>query len=339
MKSQLKAKGFTIVELLTVMGIVVVLISLLLPALSMVRDFSNEIQQKAQFHSIEVGIGMYEHDFGTLPPSQDNYDIQRGVGLTGPTGTELGQADKYCGAMKLAEAMVGMDMLGFHPKSGFFASGTNTFRYTDASTGNIVTDDELDIYTAEPTLEQSNWQTAEENLEARKGPYIDLENANVSSVEDVYGSLNDFDDTAYLEASSTPLVLCDVFSKRRQGGEKTGSPVLYFKARTQFSRQDRTDDQNLTDDYEQDEDDIYNVIDNYSLLELGVAGETGVDHPVISQSADGYGIDEFERMIVNDKVTTIKRPYRASSYILWSAGKDGLFGTADDIFNFDRIKE
>ena len=30
----------------------------------------------------------------------------------------------------------------------------------------------------------------------------------------------------------------------------------------------------------------------------------------------------------------IKRPYRAQSYILISAGKDGLYGTSDDITNF-----
>ena len=44
----------------------------------------------------------------------------------------------------------------------------------------------------------------------------------------------------------------------------------------------------------------------------------------------------FENMIVNENVQTIRRPYRADGYILISAGKDGDFGTADDVFNFDK---
>ena len=30
------------------------------------------------------------------------------------------------------------------------------------------------------------------------------------------------------------------------------------------------------------------------------------------------------------------RPYRADSYILMSAGFDGLYGTKDDVFNFEK---
>lgn len=49
-----KTKGFTIVEMLTVMGIIAILIGLLIPALNQVKDYSKQIQQKSQFHSVEV---------------------------------------------------------------------------------------------------------------------------------------------------------------------------------------------------------------------------------------------------------------------------------------------
>jgi len=38
----------------------------------------------------------------------------------------------------------------------------------------------------------------------------------------------------------------------------------------------------------------------------------------------------------NDEITTASRPYRTGSFILISAGKDGLYGTDDDIFNFNK---
>ena len=333
-------KGFTIVELLTVMGIIVVLISLLLPALSMVRDFSRDIQQRAQFHSIEVGIGLYEHDFGSPPPSTDNVDMF-GNQWDLPDYDGASSTENYCGAMKLAEAMGGMDLLGFHPNSGYYADGINRVRYPDSATGNLVTSNE-DIYTADNALANPNWQTGTQNLDARKGPYVDLENPYAFRIADIYGTNEGFVGPSYLpEGTDGPLVLTDVFSKRRRSGEKTGSPILYFRARTIFSQQDSSDwESNATSSryLNEHQDDIFYLGDNYALLERDVPGDTGTQHPIMDGGQQS-AIEEFERTILNDKVSSIKRPYRESSYILWSAGKDGLFGTADDIFNFDKIKD
>jgi len=39
-------------------------------------------------------------------------------------------------------------------------------------------------------------------------------------------------------------------------------------------------------------------------------------------------------MILNPNINVLKRPYRADSFILLSAGPDALYGTPDDILNF-----
>ena len=42
----------------------------------------------------------------------------------------------------------------------------------------------------------------------------------------------------------------------------------------------------------------------------------------------------FYNYITDPKVTAVDWPYRPDSYILISAGVDGLYGTNDDICNF-----
>ena len=107
-KSDKKA-AFTIVELLTVMSIIVILIGLLVPALNSVRRYASEVKQHAQFNAIADGLEMFRNDFEEYPDS-------KGRDLNGIP---------YCGAMKLAEAMVGQDLLGFHPQSTFLANSIN----------------------------------------------------------------------------------------------------------------------------------------------------------------------------------------------------------------------
>jgi len=327
-----KSLGFTIVELLTVMGVIAILIGLLAPALSLVKDYSKEIQQKAQFHSIEVGLGMYKTEFGSYPPSIDN----RAAYYPGspPVAGDLGYDSAYGGANKLAEAMIGLDMLGFHPASAFRADGLN-LRDENLIPGDPPDLQPFSVYHAgfpDPKLPNFG-ETAKENVDNRKGPYIDLENANAFKMSDVYEDITlstvGFDlDNELLDS----LVLCDVYTdKRPHSAKKTGAPILYYKARVQYTYQDYDDS---TDPEGIDiENDIYYYPDNQNLLELGMPSDQTIDHVVSDGTNDWL---DFENMIRNMEVTSVNRPYCADSYILISAGKDGMYGTADDIFNFDK---
>jgi type II secretory pathway pseudopilin PulG len=100
MKTKHRKTAFTIVELLTVMSIIIILLSLLFPALNAVKRFSREVLQKNQFRNIGSGLQVYESDFSEYPDSSE-FDA-------------CSPPNKYCGAMKLAEVMAGRDGLGFH---------------------------------------------------------------------------------------------------------------------------------------------------------------------------------------------------------------------------------
>jgi len=294
-----KRSAFTIVELLTVMAVIAILIGLLVPALALVKDVAKELQQKAQLHSIEVAIDMFAANsgFGTYPPSNDNSMPPQDP--VDPT--------PYGGAQKLAEALVGWDLLGYHPKSSFISDGDG------AGPGQPV------------------YNATRQNVEEREGPFIELENANAYKLGDIYADIQAFDPL------NVNYVLCDVYAEKRtlavnQTSRKTGMPILYYRARTEnFEQVYNNAAPGLTDGID---DDIYYYHDNENLLLLGAPDDGTQIHPI----ADGVGDDwqDFENMILNPEITTINRPYRAGSYILISAGKDGRYGTADDITNFKK---
>ncbi len=285
-------KAFTIVELLTVMAVIALLIGLLVPALAMVRDRARDMQQRAQFHSISTGLEMFQADFGDYPESHDNF-----------YSVESTDERNYGGAQKLAEALVGYDLLGVHPRTAFRSDGQ---RYS------VIDGEYVDVY-----------GTSEANIDERKGPYLELENANAFQMRDVYG------EDRVENFNPLNVVLTDVFSRSRPSGVKTGTPVLYFRANTLNRFQEE-----ITEELSRQN--IYNFTDNHDLLNLGTATSTFQDHRVM---LDG-DYERFNDLIVNEQVYStsgVRRPYRAGSFILWSAGKDGSFGTATDIFNF--VKE
>jgi type II secretory pathway pseudopilin PulG len=61
--------GFTIVEILTVMSIIVILIGLLVPALNMAKRYATDVKQQAQFHGIDVAMQLFYSEFEGYPDS------------------------------------------------------------------------------------------------------------------------------------------------------------------------------------------------------------------------------------------------------------------------------
>jgi len=235
------------------------------------------LKQKAQYNSIYVALELFNSDFKTFP-SSDGLD---------PTGKP------YCGAMKLAEAFMGQDLMGFHPDSVFRSDGRD-------SNGILLYD------TNSPNFD----------LRIRKGPYLPIENANAYKLKDIFENTGPFDGNEYL--------ICDIFVKKRHTGKKTGMPVLYYKADTSKTSHDVNNPDNP--------ENIYNYKDNHDLLSLGIQGQPSMKHPLCEDPTLFY-------IMTNNNNTMQSKPYRANTYILLSAGKDGLYGTEDDIANFEfRLK-
>jgi len=275
-----KRTGFTIVELLAVLGIIALMLGLLIPALSMVRRTAKETKQKAQFTTINLALTTFKNDYGDYPPSD--------WVLPGTPGSD------YCGAQKFTEALLGWDMLGFHPKSDFRSNGCNDNGEFIYDVGNPVFFDQ------------------------RRGSYLELATTNAFRLGNIsinYPGL--FFDTRPLAPNT--FVLCDVFGAEKitlANGKtvRAGAPILYYRANTS-GRTIR---------------EIYEALDNDALINIKQAMD-GKIHP-LADTSNQY--QYFYDYITDPKISARPWPYRPYSYILISAGVDGLYGTGDDIRNF-----
>jgi type II secretory pathway pseudopilin PulG len=294
MRREKKNKGFTIVELLTVMSVIMILIGLLVPALNLVRKMATETKQRAQFHSISVALEFFSGE-------NDGY----------PESTELGTTNYTVGAQHLAEALVGRDLQGYDTASSWDAEADASA--TNPPYGGLGTS--VDIAAS---------------LDRRRGPYLTVENVESCQV----GQLYDNPGKVYDGSTTSAPVLTDVYRVRfitATAGTvnrqlKVGSPVLYYKANT-ASR--------IFDSTQPPADNIYNIEDNEELVALGKVTAESTEHP-IDNINDSNGINNFYDMITNPNVTNVNmfRPYNQNTYILISAGFDGIYGTRDDITNF-----
>jgi type II secretory pathway pseudopilin PulG len=301
MKAKSQKKGFTIIELLTVLGVIMILLAMITPALNSIRKYSITVTQKKQFYAISRGLELFSTDF-------DGYPDSSAVDHDNPP-------DNYCGAMKLCEAMVGQDGLGFHPDSVFDDKG-------------FVETTELYFCTLTKACPSMPPTPEEElNLRARK-KYLE-EDVQIVHI----GTLTRGGSNGIFDPCCT--VLCDVYKRNelRQRNEKLGMPILYYKA--DLSKLTHDPNEGPTQGTN-----IYNYKDNHDLLSIQMPACGVNDHPLFDNTGAGR---LFYRLTTNPKDTlrlgnrVYAQPYNKHTCILISAGWDGIYGTGDDVFNF--VKE
>lgn len=298
-----RKSGFTLIELLVVMAIISALVGILSVGLRKVKIVSTNLKQKGEFHGMEISIELFQNDFNYYPDSTRLY----------------GTSDYVCGAQRLAEAMEGRDEQGFHPRSKWHPD-------KEAAAG-------LTLYN----------NAVVDTSKERKPVYFDLKHSGLHTLEELWGS----GATGNLEGQECP-VITDVFVRNVPADTtidgKVGSPVLYFKADP--TKPFRVDDsRNPVPVPTANQKWIYNFDDNIDLLNLPWLREPGspldlAGMPPHYQARDDYpgatGAELFYKLLTQreDTNTNFYKPYNKDTFILISAGWDGIYGTKDDLTNF-----
>ncbi|MHC5083905.1 MAG: type II secretion system protein, partial [Planctomycetota bacterium] len=96
-----RKQAFTLIELLVVVAIISALVGILSVAQKKVKYHARTLRQKAEFHGMDISLELFHSDFRDYPDSD----------VVDESGVEVS------GAQRLAEAMLGRDEEGFHPKT------------------------------------------------------------------------------------------------------------------------------------------------------------------------------------------------------------------------------
>ena len=210
-----------------------------------------------------------------------------------------------CGAHHFTEAIIGRDKRGYEPMQNFqwYAPGSDPCGY--------------DLYD----------YASDKSRMRRKPLYVEIKDIGVHEIAQLYADPCG----VYDSSEGDSPVFVDVYRQKKvtlSDGQKVnaGTPILYYRANSSSSLFRDTDETDYTKW-------IYNYDDNEAIIALGKVKDKNVPHEL--------DVDEFYETITSPKATITAggeeryKPFNKNSYLLMSAGHDGIFGTKDDITNFD----
>jgi len=313
--------GFTLIELLTVVSIIGLLISILLPSLNTALKHARNVRIATLLKAVEGGLEMFRNDFNYYPDSSPRKDPITDWPMM-PNGIDPDDcpSDNLSGAHLLARALSGhdgegIDLAGYSLKEGpLDLDPPLTYRNL-----NLFPDDGGDPGVYSP----------------RKGTYLN-KGIFVLDMDERFRDLNN-------GPSTNRRILID---------SSYEFPILYYRANPRAAvKRNRIDYQQA----------VYNQLDNAAITGTDINSATKNIYWDFARTGFHHGLGELVNWAgnphdppgdpanwkgktfinyVHDHAaeqaggSSAIRPVNPDSFILISPGYDGIFGTDDDINNF-----
>ena len=320
--------GFTLTELLTVIAIIALLIGIVIPTTSAVRRKAKEARTRVKIQAISTACEGFRADQNEYPQSnpawygsgdataQRNWEVSAQGSIQQP----------LWGANLIVDCLIGRDGLGFDPKAGTGPGNTSLSRYSQSQT---------------PPPPRS-----------RKPTYLASDSVQLSDLQDhkprdKFGEYQGSKVMPVADANDTPQgvpIFLDDF----------GQPILYYRANPvarpqtpimQLSNEvnstqkgsgvyDGRDNGTFTDHTGPGPNDKHKIDQATTGITSGGGGGIGGD-PANNNNFAVFIRSNHSSTRGPNGVVTKARPVKADSFILLSPGSDGVWGTGDDLANFD----